>query len=74
MSISYRSGARGLQKLLSLEHYNKQKWQSRQSPIAPLWGEIEVCAHWLFCMEFNAQQLLFEAFLDIMHIFDSVEP
>ncbi len=33
-----------------------------------------MCAHCLFCMEFNAQQLLFEPFLDIMRIFGSVEP
>ncbi len=54
---------------------NKSCWElnSVQSPAAPPWREIDVCAHWLFCTEFNAQQLLFESFLDIMHIFGNVE-
>ncbi len=42
------------------------------SHVAPLLREIDMGAHWLFCTKFNAQQLLFEAFLDIMHIFGSV--
>ncbi len=33
-----------------------------------------MCAHWLFCTKFNAQQLLFELFSDIIGNFDSVEP
>ncbi len=28
----------------------------------------------LFCMKFNAEQLLFEPFLDVMRIFGSVYP
>ncbi len=33
-----------------------------------------MCAHWLFCTEFNAQQLLFEAFSYILLTFSSVKP
>ncbi len=36
-------------------------------------GSINICAHVLFCAQFNAQELLFEAFLDVMRIFASVE-
>ncbi len=32
--------------------------------LAPLLGEIDICGHCLFCMKFNTQQPLFEAFLD----------
>ncbi len=42
------------------------------SSLAPLLEEIDICAHWLFCLQFNDQQLLFEAFLDIMRIFLAV--
>ncbi len=38
-------------------------------PLAPLWREILMCAHLLFCREFNSQQLLVEALFDIMCIF-----
>ncbi len=43
------------------------------SHLAPLWGEIDICAYWLFCTNFNGQQLLFEAFLNIMHIFGRIQ-
>ncbi len=43
------------------------------APVAPLLGEIDVCAHKFFGTEFKARQLLFEVFLDILHIFSSVE-
>ncbi len=56
------------------EHYNISKDDNLCSSLAPLLGEIDVCTHWFFCTEFNAQQLLREAFLDIIHIFDSIEP
>ncbi len=37
-------------------------------------GEIDVCAQWFFfCTEFNTQQLLFEVFLNITSVLDSVE-
>ncbi len=54
-----------------LKSYNVQKWKS---PLAPLLGETDMCAHWLCCTKFNYKQLLFEPFLDVMHIFGSVEP
>ncbi len=56
------------------EHYNISKNNNLWSSLALHLGEIDVCAHWLFCKEFNTQQLLFETFLDIIHIFGSVEP
>ncbi len=37
-------------------------------------GEIDICARVLFCTKFNSEQLLFEAFFDVMHIFGGVEP
>ncbi len=35
---------------------------------------IEICACGLFRTKFNSEQLLFEAFFDVMRIFGSVEP
>ncbi len=32
------------------------------SPLAPLWGGIDLCACGLFCPKFDAEKLLFEAF------------
>ncbi len=43
-------------------------------PSAPLLGDTDICAHQLFCMKFNSEQLLFEAFFDLMHIFGNIEP
>ncbi len=43
------------------------------SLLTPLLWEIDICAHGLFCTKFNAQQLLCEAFLEVLHIFGSVE-
>ncbi len=45
--------------------YNNLKHINFSSPLAPLLGEIEMCVHWLFCMKFNSQQLLFEQFFDL---------
>ncbi len=42
--------------------------------LTPLQGEIDICAQRLFCTKLNSEQLLFEAFLDMMRIFGSVEP
>ncbi len=36
--------------------------------------EVDICAYWLFCLKFNAQQLLFEPFSNIIGNFGSVEP
>ncbi len=44
------------------------------SPLAQLWREIQLCPRRLFCPKFDAEKLLFEAFLGIMRIFDSVQP
>ncbi len=33
------------------------------SQLAPLWRELDICAHRLFCVKFNSEQLLLEAFL-----------
>ncbi len=33
-----------------------------------------MCAHWLFCKEFNSKQLLLETFFHIICIFSSIEP
>ncbi len=42
-------------------------------PLAQLVGEIDICARGLFCAKFNFEQLLFEAFFDVMRIFGRVE-
>ncbi len=44
------------------------------NPSASFLGEIGICARRLFCMKFNYEQLLFEAFFDVMHIVGSIEP
>ncbi len=44
------------------------------SLLAPLWREIDKCAHWLFCKKFNAEQLLFEAFSHIMRVWQHCVP
>ncbi len=36
-------------------------------------GEIDICTRGLFCTKFNFQQLLFEPFFDVVHIFGSTE-
>ncbi len=43
-------------------------------PLAPLMGEIDIRARGLFCVKFNFERLLFEAFFDVMRIFGGVEP
>ncbi len=43
-------------------------------PLAPLHGVIDICVRELFCTKFNFEQLLFEAFLILMRILDSVYP
>ncbi len=42
--------------------------------LVPPEGEIDISARELFCTKFISEQLLFEAFFDVIHIFDSVEP
>ncbi len=42
--------------------------------LVPLLRDIGMCAHQLFCTKFNAQQLLFELFSDIIWILSSVQP
>ncbi len=42
--------------------------------LAPLLGDIDICAHRVFHRKFNTQQLLFEAFLGIKRIFCNVQP
>ncbi len=49
-----------------------QRWEPFEPP-SPIPGEIDIWSHWLFCTQFNAQQVLLEAFLDVMRIFASVE-
>ncbi len=44
------------------------------SPLAPLHGEIDICVCGLFRTKFNAKQLLFQSFFDVVHLFGSVEP
>ncbi len=58
-------------KVILLSHISKDDnfWSS----LSPLLGDTDVGAHGLFCTEFNAQQLLFETFLDTLRIFGSVE-
>ncbi len=41
--------------------------------LAPLVGEIDICAPRLLCMKFNSEQLLFDAFFDIMRIFGNIK-
>ncbi len=42
--------------------------------LVPLLEETNICVHWLFCRKFNARQLLFEAFSDIIGNFGHLEP
>ncbi len=42
------------------------------SPLAPLWGEIDICPRGLFYPIFNTEKLLFEAFFGIVHILTTV--
>ncbi len=37
-------------------------------------GEIDFCTWELFCTKFNSEQLLFEDFFDVLHIFGITEP
>ncbi len=71
MSISPTCGVWGLQKSVHLKSYNVQKWKS---PLAPIVGETDICAHWLFCTEFISEELSFEVFFDVMRIFGSIVP
>ncbi len=41
-------------------------------PLAPLQGEIDICARGLFRMKFNFEQFLLGAFFDAMRIFGSL--
>ncbi len=68
-----KRGARGLQRLTPLKYCNVSKLTIFGAP-SSTYGKIDACSHWLFCTEFNARQLLFEAFSQIMRIFDSIEP
>ncbi len=45
-----------------------------ESPSSTCEGDRHICARGLFCMKFNSEQLLFEAFFDVMRIFGSVQP
>ncbi len=49
-----------------------ETWQYLE-PLAPLLWEIKICAHWVFYRKFNSQELLFEAFFDIISNFGSIE-
>ncbi len=44
------------------------------APQAPLVGEIDICAHGLFCTKLNSTQLLFEQFFYIIGNLCSVQP
>ncbi len=44
------------------------------SALAPLLGEIDMCAPRLFCTKFNPEQLLFEQFFYIIGNFGKVQP
>ncbi len=48
-----------------------QRWQSLEPLVSLLW-KIDICVHWVFCTKLNSEQILFEAFLDIMRIFGSI--
>ncbi len=45
-----------------------------EAPSSTPGGDRDMPPCWLFCTQFNAQQPLFEAFLDVMRIFASGEP
>ncbi len=51
-----------------LQYYLFGITNKSKRPLTPLLGETDKCAHWLFCKKFNAQQLLYEAFFNIMCI------
>ncbi len=47
---------------------------SRKPPSSTPGGDRHICAQRLFCRECNSEQLLFEAFFDIVGNFGRVEP
>ncbi len=63
-------------KLNVFSHFSTKKYFNRinlSSPLALLWGEIDIPARWLFYTKVNSKQL-FSIFFDISHIFGTVEP
>ncbi len=54
-------------------HYNISKMANFKSPSSTPRGD-RTCAHRIFCIKFNFEQLLFEAFFDIIRIFCGILP
>ncbi len=52
---------------------NIETYQSLEPIRSNKGGEIGMCAHWLSCTKFNAQELLFEMFFNIIGNFGSIE-
>ncbi len=50
-----------------LVHYKIWKMEIFGSSLAPLLKKIEICVHWVFCGKFNSEQLLLEAFFNILN-------
>ncbi len=57
-----------------LVHYKISKMEIFGVPSSIFLWEIDICDHWVFCGKFNPEQLLFEAFFDIIRIVCSVQP
>ncbi len=61
-------------KLNVIWHFSTISYFNLLIPLVPLREEIDICSHGLFCTKFNSEQLLFEAFLNVLRIFGSTEP
>ncbi len=61
-------------KHLALGFHQKFYLNTNSIPVAPFLEEIDLCAHRFFLYEIYSQQLLFEAFFDVIRIFGSIRP
>ncbi len=64
-------------KLYLLSHFCILLFSKKENlsiPLAPLRGEIDICAWVLFCTKFNFEQLLFKALFYATRLFGSVKP
>ncbi len=70
MSVSHRGGTRGFSIFV---HYKISNVLIFGVPNSTRGGGRHMCSR-TFCTKFNSEQLLFEPFFDVMHIFGSAEP
>ncbi len=74
ISDSPRNGTRERKHLLFLK-YKALEWECKSfKPLAPLFGEIEICVNWFFCRKFNFRLFMSKAFFNIIGTFSNVQP